>query len=100
MVRLRTDYAPINPRDVRSSELISESFEHSWPATPKGSGLAKRNPCRNGRWHLPRAFYPPQQISKQLVQTFHRKTDSLAVDVDFQHFYCDVLLKLDNRGRV
>ncbi len=100
MVRLRMGYAPINPCDGASSELISESFVHSWPATPKVTGLAKRNPGRNGCWHLPRAFYRPQQISKQLVQTFHRKTDSLAVDIDFQYSHLDVLLKLDNRGRV
>ena len=45
-------------------------------------------------------FIGHNKSEKQLVQTFHRKTDSLAVDIHFQHFHLDVLLKLDNRGRV
>ena len=45
-------------------------------------------------------FIGHNKSEKQLVQTFHRKTDSLAVGIYFQHFHFDVLLKFYNCGRV
>ena len=53
-VRLLSGYAPLSPRDGGSGELINESFVHSWPAIPKGAGLAKRNQCRNSSWRSPK----------------------------------------------
>ena len=45
-------------------------------------------------------FTGRKKSDNKLLQTFHRKTDSLAVGIYFQHFHFDVLLKFYNCGRV
>jgi hypothetical protein len=73
MVRLRTGYAPLNPLDARAQTHV-------------------------GICHV--IFIDCNKSEELLFQTFHRKADSLAVDIYFEHFHFHMLLKLYNRGRV